>query len=307
MPGLRKVLSTGAINFADTEKVIEVKVGSVILAPGFRPFDPTAFDTYNYAQIKDVVTSLEYERLLSASGPCMGHLVRPSDHTEPKRIAWLQCVGSRGINKCDNAFCSSVCCMYAIKQALVTKEHTPGDVEQTVFYMDIRSHGKEFEKYYVDAGDKGINFVRARPHSFSPGPDDKGVSMRWVDEQGGMHDEIYDMVVLSIGLEAPADATALAETADIRLAKYRFAKCDSFSPVSASREGIYVAGCFQSPKDIPQSVTEASSAAACAAITLAESRGTLTKEKTYPRRRTCPPRLRAWASSCAPAASTSPA
>ncbi len=277
-----KYCPTGAINFADAEKVIEVKVGSVILAPGFRPFDPTAFDTYNYAQIKDVVTSLEYERLLSASGPCMGHLVRPSDHTEPKRIAWLQCVGSRGINKCDNGFCSSVCCMYAIKQALVTKEHTTGDVEQTVFYMDIRSHGKEFEKYYVDAGEKGINFVRARPHSFTPGPDDKGVCVRWVDEQGGMHDEIYDMVVLSIGLEAPADAKALAETADIRLDKYRFAKCDSFAPVSASREGIYVAGCFQSPKDIPQSVTEASSAAACAAITLAESRGTLTKEKTYP-------------------------
>ena len=277
-----KYCPTGAINFADTERIVEVKVGSVILAPGFKPFDPTAFDIYNYAQIKDVVTSLEYERLLSASGPCMGHLVRPSDHTEPKRIAWLQCVGSRGINKCDNGFCSSVCCMYAIKQAMVTKEHTTGDVRQTVFYMDIRSHGKDFEKYYVDAGKKGISFVRARPHTFTPGPDGKGVKLRYVDESGLEHDEFYDMVVLSIGLEAPADAKALAETADIRLVKYRFAKCDSFAPVSSSRDGIYVAGCFQSPKDIPQSVTEASSAAACAAVALAESRGTLTKEKTYP-------------------------
>jgi len=277
-----KYCPTGAVNFDQKETILDVKVGSVILTPGFKPFDPTVFDSYDYAHITDVVTSLEYERLLSASGPCMGHLVRPSDHTEPKRIAWLQCVGSRGINKCDNGFCSSVCCMYAIKQAIVTKEHTTGDVEQTVYYMDIRSHGKDFEKYYVDAGKKGINFVRARPHSFLPGPDGKGVKTRWVDEQGVEHNDEYDMVVLSIGLEAPADAKALAETADIRLDKYRFAECDSFAPVSASRPGIFVAGCFQSPKDIPQSVTEASSAAACAAITLAESRGALTKEKTYP-------------------------
>jgi heterodisulfide reductase subunit A len=277
-----KYCPTGAVNFEHKETIVDVKVGSVILTPGFKPFDPTVFDTYDYAHIKDVVTSMEYERLLSASGPCMGHLVRPSDHTEPKKIAWLQCVGSRGINKCDNGFCSSVCCMYAIKQAIVTKEHTTGDVEQTVYYMDIRSHGKDFEKYYVDAEKKGIKFVRARPHTFTPGPDGKGVKMRWVDENSAEHYEDYDMVIMSVGLEAPADAKALAETADIRLDKYRFAECDSFAPVSASRGGVYVAGCFQSPKDIPQSVTEASSAAACAAITLAESRGTLTKEKTYP-------------------------
>jgi len=277
-----KYCPTGAVNFDQKETVIDVKVGSVILTPGFKPFDPTVFDTYDYAHIKDVVTSMEYERLLAASGPCMGHLVRPSDHTEPKKIAWLQCVGSRGINKCDNGFCSSVCCMYAIKQAIVTKEHTTGDVEQTVYYMDIRSHGKDFEKYYVGAEKKGIKFVRARPHTFTPGPDGKGVSMRWVDENSVEHNDDYDMVVLSVGLEAPADAVALAKTVDIRLDKYRFAECDSFAPVSASRDGVFVAGCFQSPKDIPQSVTEASSAAACAAIALAESRGSLTKDKTYP-------------------------
>jgi len=277
-----KYCPTGAVNFKEQETVVDVKVGSVIMAPGFKPFDPTVFDTYDYSHIKDVVTSMEYERLLSASGPCMGHLVRPSDHAEPKKIAWLQCVGSRGINKCDNGFCSSVCCMYAIKQALVTKEHTTGDVEQTVYYMDIRSHGKEFEKYYVDAEKKGVKFVRARPHTFTPGPDGKGVKMRWVDEKSVEHYEYYDMVVMSIGLEAPADAASLAAIADIRLDKYRFAECGSFSPVSTSRDGVYVAGCFQAPKDIPQSVTEASSAAACAAIALAESRGSLTKDKTYP-------------------------
>jgi heterodisulfide reductase subunit A len=123
-------------------------------------------DYYGYGQIPDVVTSLEYERMLSASGPFQGHLVKPSDHREPQKIAWLQCVGSRNTNRCDNAYCSSVCCMYAIKQALVTAEHLSGDgVEQTIFYMDIRSHGKEFDRYYEDAGAKGVQLrSRAAPH-----------------------------------------------------------------------------------------------------------------------------------------------
>jgi len=277
-----KYCPTGAVNFDEKPQEVQVKVGSMILAPGFKPFDPSVFDTYDYAHIPDVVTSLEYERLLSASGPCMGHLIRPSDKTEPKKIAWMQCVGSRGFNKCDNGFCSSVCCMYAIKQALVTAEHTTGDVSQTVYYMDIRSHGKDFEKYYVDAEKKGVDFRRARPHTLIPGEGGKGVKLRWVDEQSVEHYEEYDMLVLSIGLEAPKDARALSDALDIKLDRYKFANTDSFAPVASSRDGIFVAGCFQSPKDIPQSVTEASSAAASAAISLSAARGTLTKEKTYP-------------------------
>ena len=277
-----KYCPTGAVNFKDAAEEVQIKVGSLILSPGFKPFDPTVFDTYDYAHIPDVVTSLEYERLLSASGPCMGHLVRPSDHSEPKKIAWMQCVGSRGFNKCDNGFCSSVCCMYAIKQALVTAEHTTGDVSQTVYYMDIRSHGKDFEKYYVDAEKKGVKFLRARPHTLIPGTDGKGVKLRWVDDQSQEHYEEYDMLVLSVGLEAPKDARVLAEALDIKLDRYKFAETGSFAPVTSSRPGVYVAGCFQSPKDIPQSVTEASSAAASAAIALSSARGSLTKEKTYP-------------------------
>ncbi len=112
---------------------------------------------------------MEYERLLSSNGPCMGHLVRPSDEKEPRKIAWLQCVGSRNINKCDNGYCSSVCCMYAIKQALVTSEHTTGDMDQAIFYMDIRTHGKEFDKYYEQAREKGIRFIQSRIHTAYPG------------------------------------------------------------------------------------------------------------------------------------------
>jgi heterodisulfide reductase subunit A2 len=277
-----KFCPTGAVNFEDQAKNVEVKVGAVVLTPGFKPFDPTVFDNYAYSEIPDVVTSLEYERLLSASGPCMGHLLRPSDQTEPKKIAWLQCVGSRGINKCDNGFCSSVCCMYAIKQAIVTKEHTTGDVSQTVFYMDIRSHGKEFEKYYVDAEKKGIRFLRSRPHSFIPGADGKGVKLEYVDEAGNLFTEAFDMMVMSIGLEAPASAKDLATKLGIGLDKYNFAECSSFDPVQTSTDGIYVAGCFQAPKDIPQSVVEASCAAAKASIALAEAKGSMSKTKTYP-------------------------
>ena len=277
-----KFCPTGAVNLDEKGKSVDVNVGSLILTPGFHPFNPQSYDHYYYHKFPDVVTSLEYERLLSASGPCLGHLTRPSDHTEPKKIAWIQCVGSRGFNKCDNHFCSSVCCMYAIKQALVTAEHTTGDVSQTIFYMDIRSHGKEFEKYYEGSKEKGVKFLRARPHTIYPGADNKGVKIRWVDENSVEHYEDYDLLVLSIGLEASKSSMELADKLGIELNSAHFAETSSFEPVKSSRDGVFVAGCFQSPKDIPQSVVEASSAAAGASALLSSARGTLAKAKTYP-------------------------
>ncbi len=279
-----KFCPTGAIKFEDKEETFTLNVGAIICAPGFKPFDPSTIDTYAYTAIPDVVTSLEYERLLSAGGPYMGHLVRPSDEKEPKKIAWIQCVGSRDTNKCSNEFCSSVCCMYAIKQAMVTKEHLPSDAElkQTIFYMDIRTHGKEFEKYFEDAKDKGIEFVRARPHTLEPGLDNRGVVIRYVDEDGNVVREKYDMVVLSIGLEAPESAKGLSSTLGFELDDYNFAKTSCFNVVQTSKKGIYVTGAFAGPKDIPQAVTEASTAAAEAAKLLSDVRGTLTKKKVYP-------------------------
>ena len=279
-----KFCPTGAIDFnkEHKEEIIQVKVGSVILAPGFKAFDPSLFDHYAYTQFKDVVTGLEYERLLSASGPCMGHLKRPSDGKEPKKIAWLQCVGSRNINRCDNGYCSSVCCMYAIKQALVTAEHTTGDVDQAIFYMDIRTHGKEFEQYYEQAKQKGIRFVQSRIHTVYPNPEG-GVILEYFDgEKGERVLEPFDMLVLSVGLETDKSAIELAKTLGIELNKYNFAKTSSFNPVATNVPGIYASGCFQSPKDIPQSVTEASSAAAAASIALSNVRGALAKEQTFP-------------------------
>jgi len=277
-----KFCPTGAINFDDAEAVKTLNVGSVILAPGYKPFDPSGLDIYNYEQLPDVVTGLEYERLLSASGPYQGHLVQPSTGREPKKIAWIQCVGSRN-QACGNGYCSTVCCMYAVKQSLVTAEHLHGDdIQQTIFFMDLRAHNKEFERYYNDAVAKGVRFIRSRPHSVDPGDKNIGARLYYVTEDGRQVLEDFDLVVLSVGLEAPADALELAAKFGLKLDQYRFADTSSFGPVLTQREGVYVCGAFSGPKSIPRSVTDASAAATAAAKNLVTARGTLTKEKTYP-------------------------
>jgi heterodisulfide reductase subunit A len=158
-----------AIDHTMEDEIVELNVGSIILAPGFEPFDPSKYDAYNYANHPNVITSMEMERILSASGPTDGHLVRLSDHKEPKKIAWFQCVGSRDLNRCDNSYCSSVCCMYAIKEAVIAKEHAPYDLDCAIFFMDMRTPGKEFERFYENAKAKGVRFVRSRVHTIDPG------------------------------------------------------------------------------------------------------------------------------------------
>ena len=163
------------------DEIVELDVGSIILAPGFEPFDPSKFDTYNYAKHPNVITSMEMERLLSASGPTGGHLVRMSDHKEPKKIAWFQCVGSRDMNHCDHSYCSSVCCMYAIKEAVIAKEHAGDGLECAIFYMDMRTHGKDFERFYNTAQDKhGVRFICSRVHSITPVGGGDDLEVRYV-------------------------------------------------------------------------------------------------------------------------------
>ena len=278
-----KFCPTGAINFEDKGETLSVNVGAVILAPGYSPFNPEALSAYGYGHIADVVTGLEYERLLSAGGPNQGHLLRPSDHLEPKKIAWIQCVGSRNTTPNGNAYCSTVCCMYAVKQALVTAEHLTGEgLDQSIFYMDLRSHNKEFENYYQNAKTKGVRFIQSRPHTILPGKNNIGVKVAYVTEDGRPVTEDFDMLVLSVGLQAPGDALGLADKFGVDLDHYRFVKTGSFNPVNTSRDGIYVCGAARSPKAIPRSVTEASAAAAEVAKALVEGRGTLTRAKTYP-------------------------
>jgi len=274
----KKLCPTGAVDFDQKPTTETLNVGSVILAPGFSPFDPARFDNYQYARFPNVVTSMEYERILSASGPTQGHVVRQSkDKQEPKRIAWFQCVGSRDLNKCDNAYCSSVCCMYAIKEAVITKEHMGEDVECTIFFMDMRTHGKDFERYYDAARDKhGIRFVRSRVHTINPtGEDD--LEVRYANENGEAVEEVFDMIVLSVGLETSQQVVSLAQKLDIELTAGRFCATDAFSPVATSRPGIFACGAFQGPKDIPQAVVDASAAAAAAGEVLTPARNTLIK------------------------------
>jgi heterodisulfide reductase subunit A-like polyferredoxin len=263
---------------AEQAQKIELEVGSVILAPGFKPFDPSKFDAYNYSKHPNVITSMEMERFLSASGPTGGHLVRPSDHKEPQKIAWFQCVGSRDLNRCDNSYCSSVCCMYAIKEAVIAKEHSGGNLDCAVFFMDMRTPGKDFERFYDRARENDdVRFIRSRVHTIDPVGDTGDLELRYVTESGEMITETFDMVVLSIGMEVGSEAVALAQRLGFELTEGRFCQTETFEPVATSKPGIFACGAFQGPKDIPQSVVDASAAASAAGEILASARFTATK------------------------------
>ena len=297
-----KFCPTGAINFQDKEEILTLNVGAVILSPGYTPYDPTPYEQFGYKQVRDVVTGLEYERLLSAGGPCMGHLTMPSSGREPQKIAWIQCVGSRDMSRSNNGYCSTVCCMYAMKQALVTAEHlSGGKLAQTVFYMDIRTQNKEFERYYEMAREKGVRFIRSRPHTVEPGPGNTGVRVEYSTEDGKALVEEFDLLVLSTGMEPPREMDMLARVLECDRDHYGFVKTNPFDPSVSSRKGIYVAGAVQAPKAIPRSVTEASAAAGEAARTLAAAKGSLTSEKAYPPERDVSheaPRLGVFVCSC---------
>ena len=263
-----------AVEYDDQERETALTVGSVILSAGSRGYDPANLDFLGYGKYPNVVTSEEFERILSASGPYFGHLMRPLDREEPQKIAWLQCVGSRDKNRSGNGYCSSVCCMYAVKEAMIAKEHAHGDLDCAIFNMDMRTFGKDYEKYYLRAKHKdGVRFIKARIHSITEIPDSGNLVVKFADETGAMQEEVFDMAVLSIGLQVQPDAAALAQRLGVELNEYNFVASNPFAPVQTSRPGIYTCGVIQGPKDIPGSVTEASAAACKAGADLAEARG----------------------------------
>ncbi|OGP69644.1 MAG: 4Fe-4S ferredoxin [Deltaproteobacteria bacterium RBG_13_60_28] len=270
----------GAVDHSQKPQIEEVQVGAVIMSPGFQTFDPSKYETYNYARFPNVVTSLEFERILSASGPFEGHLVRPSDHQEPKKIAWLQCVGSRDVKT--HSYCSSVCCMYAIKEAVIAKEHAPYELDAAIFFMDMRTFGKDFEQYYNRAKDEqGVRFIRSRIHTIDPAAGDN-LRIHYTDESGEKKDEVFDMVVLSVGMEVSPAAKRLAQTLGVEVNGHDFVDTAPFTPVSGSRPGVYACGAMQGPKDIPESVMQASAAAGAVSATLGEARWTRTKTREAP-------------------------
>ena len=267
-----------AINLYEQEEILDLKVGAVILAPGFGRISEEVLSRYGYGRLPDVVTGREFERLTSASGPTVGKIIRPSDGQHPNRIAFLQCIGTRDVS-CGNGYCSSVCCMYAIKEATVAKEHDP-DLEISIFYIDMRTQGKGFDAARLRAKEKGIRFVRSRVADVQG--KGKFLEVSYVSEAGRRLREGFDMVVLSEGLESPRDGQSLAMASGIDLNHYDFCSTWPFSPLETTRPGILVAGAFQGPKDVPESVTDASGAAALAAEALKEVRGTEVETKVYP-------------------------
>lgn len=280
-----KVCPADAIDFDAVEKIHEIDAGSVILSPGTGTFDPSDTGVYGYGEYPNVITAMQLERYLSASGPTEGHLVRPSDGKPVRKVAFLQCVGSRDKNLCGNEYCSSVCCMYAIKEAVIAKDHDPG-LEASIFYMDMRTHGKEFDEYYQRArNESGVRFIRCRVNGVEPEGKNGDLRLHYVNEQGQQIEDYFDLVVLSVGLETTKQAMELAKRSGIRLTSNNFAAVSDFAPVSTSKEGVFTCGAFSGPKDIPQSVVEGSAAAAAAAKVLAPSRHQLARKKTFPEER----------------------
>jgi heterodisulfide reductase subunit A-like polyferredoxin len=259
-----------AIDFSLQEEHREVKVGAVVLAPGFEPFDPAALPRYGYGRFPNVITALEFERILSASGPYSGHVQRPGD--------FIQCVGSRD---CERDYCSSVCCMYATKEALMAKEHVGEGVECDIFFMDLRAFGKGFEAYYERAKGRGVNYIRSRPTSIEETPGTGDLTIHYLGDGDRKKAREYDLVVLSTGMQAPRDAKRLAGLFGMDLNKFNFCQTSVFAPAQV-REGVYVGGPFTEPKDIPETVMQASAAAAKVLALLSEARGSLIAVKEYP-------------------------
>jgi len=281
-----KLCPAKAVNFEDKEKELTIQTGAIIISPGCEVFDPKAYDIYGYQRSPNVVTSLEFERMLSASGPLGGHLIRASDKKEPKKIAWIQCVGSRDVHEGAKGYCSAVCCTYAIKEAIVAKEHSKDGLDAAIFYIDMRTHGKDFERYYNRAKEEaGVRFVKSRITQILPVNGTGDLLIRYTDEAQKTIEEIFDLVVLSVGLAVPKEAVELAKRLDIHLDPYLFTTTSSFEPVRTSKPGIFVCGAFQGPKDIPTSVIESSASAAMAESILADARWSMTKTKPVPEER----------------------
>jgi len=267
-----KICRAGAVDFQQQPQDIDLNVGAIIIATGFDQYDPSEIVEYGYKRHRNVLTALEFERWVCASGPVGGHLIRPADGGIPKKIAFIQCVGSRGL-KFGTPFCSSVCCMYATKEALIIREHAP-DVLVYIFYNELRAFGKGFQEFVNRARDEwGVKYIRSRPGEIREDPDTKTLTI-WYDDT--LTREIktltgIDLIVLCSALLPRGSNRKLAEITGVELDNCGFFKVTHplLSPVDTTIPGIFVCGYCQSPKDIPDSVAQASAAAARAAEALA--------------------------------------
>jgi len=270
-----------AIDHNMEEKVITLDTGSVILAPGFQEFEAEAKGEFGFNRYKNVLTSVQFERMLSAAGPYQGHVIRPSDKKEVKRVAFIQCVGSRD-SKCHNEYCSSICCMATTKQAMVASEHVDG-LDVTIFYMDIRAFGKDFDQYYERAkAQDNIHYIKSMPSRIVEIPNTKNLLIQFLNDNLESVEKEFDLVVLSVGLDPKPSVLKTISRLGIQLNEFGFCATDRFNPLQTSLPGVFVAGAFQEPKDIPETVTQASAAASMSMELLSQVRDTLVTKREYP-------------------------
>jgi heterodisulfide reductase subunit A2 len=276
------VCENDAINFNQTPQKVEVKVGAIVLSPGYEVFDPKVRGDYGYGTYQNVVTSLDFERLLCATGPHEGHILRPSDKTHPHKIAWIHCVGSRQVTPGGNSYCSAVCCSYTQKQVILAKDHIP-EMHATIFHNDIRSYGKDFERFYQRAEKlPDVKFIRSYVSVAGEDPVTGNVRIRYATTGGGVKEEEFELVVLSVGLNPPAGAKQLAEKFGVELGPQGFCSVDPVNPLQTTRQGVFISGAFRGPMDIPEAVMTASAAGALSGQLLKARRGRLSTERVYP-------------------------
>ncbi|MDY6917088.1 MAG: FAD-dependent oxidoreductase [Chloroflexota bacterium] len=270
---------TSAIDLSQAEETRELDVGAIVLSAGFEEFNPRPWSQYGYERYPNVITSIQFERLLSGSGLTAGEILRPSDSEPPKSIAFLQCIGSRTRER---DYCSSACCMYALKEAVLTKEKNP-DVDTEIFFMDLRAFGKSYYRYYLEARDEcGVKFTRCRVPALKQDPATKSLLLTAMGDDGALVKREFDLVVLSVGQTPSPRFVELAQVVGVETNQWGFCATDELSPVETSRPGVYVCGSASAPKDIADTLVEASAAASHVSRLLCSQRNEVTTHEEYP-------------------------
>jgi len=276
---------TNAIDLHQRPETFQIEVGAILLSPGYDVFDPKLRNDFGYGLMENVVTSLEFERLLCSTGPFEGEVLRPSDKKHPHKVAWIQCVGSRQVTEGGNSYCSAVCCTYTQKQVILAKDHDTS-LDATIFHNDIRAYGKDFERFYQRAEKlDDVRFIRSYVTVGREIEESKNVTIRYSTFDDGVKEEEFDLVVLSVGLSPPKDAPKLADIFAIELNEKGFCKTIPGNPIATTREGVFVSGAFTGPMDIPEAVVTASGADSLCGQLLNYRRGQLSRERVYPEER----------------------
>src|SRR3989304_4229693 len=276
------VCKNNAIDLHQKPERVEIEVGAIILAPGYEAFDAKLRSDFGYGKMPNVVNGMDFERILCSTGPYEGEIRRPSDGKLPKRIAWISCVGSRQVIPGGNSYCSAVCCTYIQKQVILAKDHD-AEIEATIFHNDIRSFGKDFERFYQRTANlPGVRFIRSYVSIGKELSESKNVTIKYSTTDDGVKEEEFDMVVLAVGLNPPDDVEKLADQFGLELDSHKFCKTNPVNPIETSRPGIFVSGAFRGPIDIPESVRVASGANAICSQLLAYRRGELARARVYP-------------------------